>query len=93
MIFKCKLAAECLDCPNAYMDVHNELMKPSGEIIPTTIKSTLYCRHMNVCQKYLDSEEGDQMVLVPLSSFLTDRNFFTGEESNSEMPEGDGINE
>lgn len=87
MLFKCKLIDACLDCKNAHIDVFNELVRPSGAIIPETIGSTLYCKHQNTCSIYNDSLEGDHLVLVPLSHFMES---YAEEE---EIEEGDGINE
>ena len=88
MLFKCKLVSDCLDCKNAHLDVHNELVRPNGSIIPETIASTLYCKHQNVCKTFQDAMEGDRLVMVPLSNFI-DPNL----DSSNEEWEGDGINE
>lgn len=94
MIFKCKLIGDCLDCKNAHIDVFNELVRPSGALVPETITSTLYCKHQNVCQIYKEALEGDHLVMVPLSHFIDPL------EKSEQDPkydilyeEGDGINE
>lgn len=91
MIFKCKLIGDCLDCKNAHLDVYNELVRPSGTLIPETIASTLYCKHQNVCQIYKEALEGDHLVMVPLSHFI-DAGPDNGRILEDEW-EGDGINE
>lgn len=90
MMFSCKLADVCMNCPNAHIDVRNETVWPSGAITPQLVKSTLYCRHMAVCEKYNQSVEGDRMILVPLSEYLEST---TGDAWPSNEEEGDGINE
>ena len=89
-MFSCKLADCCMDCRAAHIDVRHETIWPSGSITPETVKSTLYCRHMAVCSKYIRVGEGDRMILVPLSDYLeaTDR-----EDRYDPEEEGDGINE
>ena len=88
MLFKCKLVSDCLDCKNAHLDVHNELVRPNGSIIPETIASILYCKHQNVCKIFQDAMEGDRLVMVPLSNFIDPEL-----DSSNEEWEGDGINE
>ena len=91
MIFNCKLYACCLDCEDAHIDVRNETAWPSGQITPTTVKSTLYCRHMHVCAHLNDITDGDRIIMVPLSNFMDD---VSGCDATTEDEyEGDGINE
>lgn len=98
MVFNCRLAACCLDCDKAHMDVHNEIARTPGSVLMTTLASTLYCRHMGVCAKYGASDLGDQIVLVPVNA-LSEL-----EDPNTDMSvmlpglyededNGDGINE
>lgn len=93
MIFDCKLIDMCLDCPNSHIDVHNEIAKPSGNITPQVIKSTLYCKHMAVCKDYLGRKEGSQVILVPLGTFLDENIHDYGDVEYNAEYEGDGINE
>ena len=94
MIFKCKLISDCLDCKNAHIDVFNELVRPSGALIPETLTSTLYCKHQNVCPIYKEALEGDHLVMVPLSHFI-DPLEKSEQDSKYDIlyEEGDGINE
>lgn len=89
MLFKCKLISDCLDCKNAHFDVYNELVRPSGTLVPETIASTLYCKHQNVCKIFQDAMEGDHLVMVPLSHFIDNRS----DVGKDDEWEGDGINE
>lgn len=88
MLFKCKLISDCLDCKNAHLDVFNELVRPSGSLVPETIASTLYCKHQNVCKVFQEAMEGDHLVMVPLSHFIDN-----GSDIGNDEWEGDGINE
>lgn len=98
MVFNCRLAACCLDCDKAHMDIHNEIARTPGSVLMTTLASTLYCRHMGVCGEYQDSGLGDQIVLVPVNALgeLEDPDIdynntvWIGPE---EEDNGDGINE
>lgn len=90
MMFSCKLADVCMNCPNAHIDVRNETVWPSGAITPQLVKSTLYCRHMAVCHQYLNANDGDRMILVPLADYIEAT---SGPNYAEEEEEGDGINE
>ena len=94
MLFKCKLISDCLDCKNAHLDVFNELVRPSGSLVPETIASTLYCKHQNVCKVFQEAMEGDHLVMVPLSHFMeTYGENDKDSKYNILYGEGDGINE
>lgn len=90
MIFSCKLINRCLDCPNSHIDIRNETVWPSGAITPSTVQTTLYCRHMAVCKEYRESSHQDRIIMIPYSGI-----FDTDDEDNQEEDffGGDGINE
>ena len=98
-MFNCRLASCCLDCENSHIDIHNEIARKPGSVLMTTLGTTLYCRHMGVCSKYLESDLGDQIVLVPVNALseldepnISNIDVFNNEELyNTEV--GDGINE
>lgn len=92
MVVKCKLIDQCLDCREGHIDVFNEIVRTTGSIMPETVASTIYCKHMNVCEKYRTCMEGDHLVMVPLNHFIDE----AGEDqlySVEAFEEGDGINE
>lgn len=95
MMFNCRLAACCLDCDKAHMDVHNEIARAPSSVLMTTLASTLYCRHMGVCSKYQESDIGDQIVLVPVNALggLEESNEAMLDKVFAEDMYGDGINE
>lgn len=98
MALSCRLVDACLDCPNSHFDIHNEIVRPNGSLTPTTVKSTIFCRHMAVCPKYVNHNQGDQIILVPLASYI-DQEFGSSDDSDDirfntlNIDEGDGINE
>jgi len=93
MVVKCKLIDQCLDCREGHIDVFNEIVRTTGSIVPETVASTIYCKHMNVCEKYRKSMEGDHLIMVPLSHFMDEEPGGDTLYSVESFEEGDGINE